>query len=158
MFLSCSSALVKQVRQLDADCKAHKCSAVGLFSRALQSSPSPVSTQGCDNCKKSFCAADGDPLTWHELVADLPQQYQITALQPNAKWTFIAHVEHPHLFVPWYMLHPCQSSELLKLMLEPTAAMTNDMNTAWSDHALSRYMAAWFTLVGQVFKLKLKIN
>lgn len=102
-----------------------------------------------------LCAADGEPLSWHEIVADLPKQYQVHAMQSDATWTFIAQADHPHLFVPWYMLHPCQTSALMGLMLKQEPATAKIQDNVWSDQALSCYMAAWFTLVGPVFRLRL---
>lgn len=102
-----------------------------------------------------FYVADGEPLSWHDLVANLPQNCQLLAMQPNAKWTFIAQTDHPHLHAPWYMLHPCQTDELLRLMLDQDVTTACSQDSSWSDQALSRYMTAWFSLVGPVLDLHL---
>jgi len=96
--------------------------------------------------------ADGSHLSWDNIVADLPKSYQCIAQQHDAKWTFISQTEHPHLNNPWYMLHPCQTAELLQLMLESEDNATTAR--ASQHHSSLRYMTAWFSLVGPVIRLQ----
>ena len=106
-------------------------------------------------CEHSLvCApADGLPLSWNDIVANLPQAYQQAAKQPDAMWTFLSQTDHPHLNLPWYMLHPCQTAELMDLMLNSAEAETAAQGTQDTDFALL-YMTAWFSLVGPVFNLQ----
>ena len=88
-------------------------------------------------------------------MADLPGTYQDIAQQPGAGWTFISQIEHPHLNTPWYMLHPCQTAELLQLVLltdESEAGTPTVDNCLEFDNGL-RYMTAWFSLVGPVIHM-----
>lgn len=103
--------------------------------------------------------ADGSLLSWDSIVENLPPFYQCIAHQPNAKWTFISQIDHPHLHMPWYMLHPCQTAELLQLMMQADAAATDAQAIKYgieSAHGV-QYMKAWFSLVGPVVRLQLKI-
>ena len=102
--------------------------------------------------------ADGSPLMWGDIVADLPQAYQLIAHGPDAMWTFISQTDHPHLNLPWYMLHPCQTAELMDLILD-----AHDKEDLSSQSSSSRgkglqYMTAWFSLVGPVFRLQVDPN
>lgn len=107
-------------------------------------------------CKVTY-VADGSPLSWSDIKADLPQHYQLLAEQPNAKWTFIAQMDHPHLHRPWYMLHPCQTAELLGLMVLQEGATSYNQEHP-TDQDLCRFMTAWFTLVGPVLHLHLGVK
>lgn len=101
----------------------------------------------------TFGPADGSQLQREDIVANLPEAYQHIARQPDAAWTFISQIDHPHLGSPWYMLHPCQTSELMSLMLLP-----NDNTSArQSIHAVGglQYMTAWFSLVAPPLYLQL---
>ena len=96
--------------------------------------------------------ADGSQLKREDIMANLSEAYQHIARQPDAAWTFISQTEHPHLNSPWYMLHPCQTSELLGLMLaSDNAKPPADIDT---DSGLL-YMTAWFSLVGPPLCLQL---
>lgn len=52
------------------------------------------------------------------------------------------------------MLHPCQTSELLDLMLNPDEAQTSAAESSIADSGL-QYMTAWFSLVGPLLSLQL---
>ena len=98
--------------------------------------------------------ADGSQLKHRDIVANLPEAYQHIAQQPDAAWTFISQIEHPHLGSPWFMLHPCQTNELMDLMLFPdgnTSAAQNSIDAAGG----LQYMTAWFSLVAPPFCLQL---
>ena len=94
-----------------------------------------------------YVSADGSQLKREDIVANLPEAYQHIAQQQDAAWTFISQIEHPHLNSPWYMLHPCQTSELLGLMLHSKETASAAQNSLSSDSGL-QYMTAWFSLVG----------
>jgi ubiquitin-like-conjugating enzyme ATG10 len=56
--------------------------------------------------------------------------------------------EHPFLNRPWYKLHPCGTSEWMKLLcLGDEVAAKNGM-------AIELYLVSWFSVVGQVVGLK----
>ncbi|XP_024981490.1 ubiquitin-like-conjugating enzyme ATG10 isoform X2 [Cynara cardunculus var. scolymus] len=89
---------------------------------------------------------DGQPLNLDEIKTNLPTKSAKVLLE--SKWTFITQQEHPYLNRPWYMLHPCGTSEWMKLLL---VGVDNSMATNGTE----RYMISWFSVVGQVFGLKL---
>ncbi|XP_042754044.1 ubiquitin-like-conjugating enzyme ATG10 isoform X1 [Lactuca sativa] len=87
--------------------------------------------------------SDGQPLNVGEIEKNLPTKSSDVLM--DSKWTFITQQEHPYLNRPWYMLHPCGTSEWMKLLL--------------ADHnSTDRYLVSWFTVVGQVFGLKLPLE
>ncbi len=96
-------------------------------------------------------------LDWDLLVADLPESYRCIAHRPDARWTFISQIDHPHLKRPWYMLHPCQTAELLQLMLKPDGSNAEVLTTEHSRQVyLLKYMKAWFSLVCPVMHMHLE--
>lgn len=50
---------------------------------------------------------------------------------------------------PWYTLHPCGTSDWMKLLL------TNEASVAQGEVATDKYLVSWFSVVGQVFGLKI---
>ena len=103
------------------------------------------------------CAAlaDGNLLCWTDVIAAFPEAYQGNAKRPDAQWTFLASTEHPHLKTPWYMLHPCQTAELLSLMLNVDAsdAEVGYCSSVQRDSDL-RYFQAWYSLIAPVIRMK----
>lgn len=83
---------------------------------------------------------DGQPLNQDEIKKKLPSK-SIEVLM-ESKWTFITQQEHPYLNRPWYMLHPCGTSEWMKLLVA-------------GHNSIDQYLVSWFSVVGQVFGLKL---
>lgn len=105
---------------------------------------------------RSSDGADGSLLDWDSIVADLPESYQDVAQRPDAKWTFISQTGHPHLKAPWYMLHPCQTAELMQIMLQSDRSDVEALSPEVSLQADGlQYMRAWFSLVGPVFHMQL---
>ncbi|XP_051142302.1 ubiquitin-like-conjugating enzyme ATG10 isoform X1 [Andrographis paniculata] len=88
---------------------------------------------------RAYCS-DGQPL----LLDDIEKDISISAAEQltKSKWTFITQEEHPHLNRPWYMLHPCATSEWMKLL-----------SAAWIP--AENFLSSWFSVVGQVFRLKI---
>lgn len=98
--------------------------------------------------------ADGSPLMWGDIVSDLPQAYQHIAQRADAMWTFISQTDHPHLNLPWYMLHPCQTAELIDLILDANGKQDLSAQSINSIGKGLQYMSVWFSLVGPVFRLE----
>ena len=66
--------------------------------------------------------------------------------------------EHPYLNRPWYTLHPCGTSEWMKLLLNTTKKRDDDdasSSAAKGGVVVEQYLAAWLSVVGQVFGLKI---
>ncbi|KAL8261947.1 hypothetical protein R6Q59_026001 [Mikania micrantha] len=57
---------------------------------------------------RAYCS-DGQPLNKDEIENNLPAES--AKMLKESKWTFITQEEHPYLNRPWYMLHPCGTSE-----------------------------------------------
>ncbi|KAK8962707.1 hypothetical protein KSP40_PGU010712 [Platanthera guangdongensis] len=87
--------------------------------------------------------SDGQPLDLDEIQKDLPEYSR--KLLTESKWTFITVEEHPYLHQPWYMLHPCGTSDWMKLLLHgrPDAA---------------DYLISWLSVVGQIVGLRVPIS
>ncbi|KAM6564760.1 hypothetical protein CsatB_024758 [Cannabis sativa] len=90
---------------------------------------------------------DGQPLKLEEIEKDLPSSSSKVLVE--SKWTFITQEEHPYLNRPWYKLHPCGTSEWMKLLFQS--------DTCVAKHGLSieLYLFSWLSVVGQVFGLRI---
>ncbi|XP_050145852.1 ubiquitin-like-conjugating enzyme ATG10 isoform X2 [Malus sylvestris] len=85
---------------------------------------------------------DGQPLALEEIEKDLPARSSKVLLE--SKWTFITQEEHPYLNRPWYKLHPCGTSEWMKLLF------LGDNSQAKNGVAVEQYLVSWLSVVGQV--------
>ncbi|KAK4771156.1 hypothetical protein SAY87_031688 [Trapa incisa] len=91
--------------------------------------------------------ADGQPLALSEFERDLPVGSADELLK--SKWTFITQEEHPFLNRPWYKLHPCGTSEWLRLLIH------TDHSVQSREAAIEIYLLSWFSFVGQIFGLNM---
>ncbi|KAG0618998.1 hypothetical protein M758_4G108300 [Ceratodon purpureus] len=57
---------------------------------------------------------DGRPLQWDSVLRDLPVGSQHVSDQ--SRWTFLTQEDHPLLHRPWFALHPCGTSEIMRLV------------------------------------------
>ncbi|KAL6516404.1 E2-like conjugating enzyme atg10 [Orobanche gracilis] len=97
---------------------------------------------------RAFCN-DGQPLGLDEIKKDMP--VHSAELLARSKWTFITQEDHPDLSRPWYTLHPCGTSEWMKLLFS-----TDESSIAQGRIPVEKFMISWFSVVGQqVFGLKL---
>jgi len=98
--------------------------------------------------------SDGQPLMLDEIEKDLPANS--AKVLSESKWTFLTQEEHPYLNRPWYTLHPCGTSEWMKLLLD-----TNKMDSGGGSSAakggvaVEQYLVSWLSVAGQVFGLKI---
>ncbi|KAL0928291.1 hypothetical protein M5K25_000163 [Dendrobium thyrsiflorum] len=83
--------------------------------------------------------SDGQPLDLDDIQKDLPE-YSLKLIR-ESKWTFITFEEHPYLHRPWYMLHPCGTTEWMKLLLQGNPSAPN-------------YLVSWLSVVGQAVGLR----
>ncbi|KAL0417958.1 UNVERIFIED_CONTAM: Ubiquitin-like-conjugating enzyme ATG10 [Sesamum radiatum] len=103
---------------------------------------------------RAYCSAsspDGQPLLLDDLEKDLPLNSveQLTRSQRM----FITQEEHPQLNRPWYTLHPCGTSEWMKLLL------CNNASAAQVEGIpMDKYFISWFSVVGQVFGLRIPLE
>ncbi|KAK3031840.1 hypothetical protein RJ639_035977 [Escallonia herrerae] len=94
---------------------------------------------------RAYCS-DGQPLTLSDIKEELPASSM--KMLKECKWTFITEEEHPYLNRPWYTLHPCGTSEWMKLLF------ANDALVAKDGVVAEQYLVSWFSVVGQVVGLK----
>uniref|UniRef100_A0A0E0FCE1 Ubiquitin-like-conjugating enzyme ATG10 n=1 Tax=Oryza meridionalis TaxID=40149 RepID=A0A0E0FCE1_9ORYZ len=90
--------------------------------------------------------AGGQLLTLDEIKEDLPSRS--LKLLGESKWTFITREEHPHFSRPWFTLHPCGTSDCMKLLLE--GVENKDQHV--------QYLPAWLSVVGQAVGLKIPLE
>uniref|UniRef100_A0A453CBE7 Ubiquitin-like-conjugating enzyme ATG10 n=1 Tax=Aegilops tauschii subsp. strangulata TaxID=200361 RepID=A0A453CBE7_AEGTS len=88
----------------------------------------------------------GQLLTLDEIKKDLPPHS--LQLLNESKWTFITREEHPHLSRPWFTLHPCGTSDWMKLLLHKLGD---------KDRSL-QYLPAWLSVAGQAVGLKIPLK
>lgn len=91
--------------------------------------------------------SDGQPLSFNEIEKDLPSHS--TKLLSESKWTFITQEEHPYLNRPWYKLHPCGTSDWMKLLF------LGDTSLNKNGFVIEQYLVSWFSVIGQVIGLKI---
>lgn len=58
--------------------------------------------------------------------------------------------EHPYLNTPWYTLHPCGTSDWMKLLLSVTSC--------GEEVALIQYLPAWMSVIGQAVGLRVPLE
>ncbi|XP_071717225.1 ubiquitin-like-conjugating enzyme ATG10 [Rutidosis leptorrhynchoides] len=87
---------------------------------------------------------EGQPLNLDQIEKNLPTKSSKVLIE--SKWTFITLQEHPYLDRPWYTLHPCGTSDWMKLL----GATDNS-----TEGGIDQYLVSWFSVVGQVFGLEL---
>ena len=78
--------------------------------------------------------ADGAPLSWEDMLRDLPAASQATAGSGIARWSFITQQEHPVTRAAMLGLHPCETATLMSLLLAQDA----DGRTAAAAPATAR--------------------
>ncbi|XP_052489087.1 LOW QUALITY PROTEIN: ubiquitin-like-conjugating enzyme ATG10 [Gossypium raimondii] len=98
---------------------------------------------------RAYCS-DGRPLPLDEIEKELPACAS-KELQKK-KWTFITQEEHPYLKRPWYKLHPCGTAEWMKLLF------LSDTANPKFEVVLELYLLSWFSVVGQVFGLRISFK
>ncbi|KAL3517905.1 hypothetical protein ACH5RR_020494 [Cinchona calisaya] len=91
--------------------------------------------------------SDGQVLILDDVEKSIP--VNSAKLLMESKWTFITQEDHPYLNRPWYTLHPCGTSEWMKLLFN------NELGVAEGGVVVAKYLVSWFSVVGQVFGLKI---
>jgi ubiquitin-like-conjugating enzyme ATG10 len=105
---------------------------------------------------------DGVPLGLEEVWTELPHRYQ----NKDTQWTFITQKvlllsrttlniqplqEHPLLGVPFYHLHPCETSKLMALVL-------NNKQKDSVEQKSGNYLFSWLSLVAPIVRLALPLE
>ncbi|CAI9107261.1 OLC1v1006579C1 [Oldenlandia corymbosa var. corymbosa] len=91
--------------------------------------------------------SDGQVLGLDDIIKSIPSSTK--RLLMESKWTFITQEDHPYLNRPWFTLHPCGTSEWLKMLFN------SDPARAQGGLSVAQYLVAWFSVVGQLFDLKI---
>ncbi|CAL0324381.1 unnamed protein product [Lupinus luteus] len=94
--------------------------------------------------------SDGRPLSFDEIEKDLPGHS--SKLLSESKWTFITNEEHPYLNRPWYKLHPCGTSDWMKLLFHSDTSLNKN------GFGIEQYLVSWFSVIGQVVGLKIPLG
>ncbi|XP_078173067.1 autophagocytosis-associated family protein [Carex rostrata] len=92
--------------------------------------------------------SDGCQLSLDEIKEELPS-HSVEILE-KLKWTFMTQEEHPYLNTPWYTLHPCGTSDWMKLLLSGTSC--------GEEVALIQYLPAWMSVIGQAVGLRVPLE
>ncbi|XP_030472388.2 ubiquitin-like-conjugating enzyme ATG10 [Syzygium oleosum] len=92
-------------------------------------------------------SGDGRTLLLSEFEGDLPADSSEALVK--SKWTFITPEEHPYLNRPWYKLHPCGTSECIKLLFQSDASIRTISGAA------ELYLLSWFSVVGRMVGLSI---
>ncbi|CAN0824373.1 Ubiquitin-like-conjugating enzyme ATG10 [Linum grandiflorum] len=95
---------------------------------------------------RAYCS-DGGNLGLDEIERALPANSVKLLLE--SKWTFITQVEHPYLNRPWYKLHPCGSSEWMKLLLQAEKGV---------KPGVELYLLSWFSVVAPMVGIAIPIH
>ncbi|XP_043690475.1 ubiquitin-like-conjugating enzyme ATG10 isoform X2 [Telopea speciosissima] len=94
--------------------------------------------------------SDGRFLALDDIKKDLPPSS--LKMLKESKWTFITSEEHPYLNRPWYTLHPCGTSEWMKLLFLGNNSLTKE------KRAIQLYLVSWLSVVGQVVGLRIPLG
>ncbi|XP_061359200.1 ubiquitin-like-conjugating enzyme ATG10 [Gastrolobium bilobum] len=94
--------------------------------------------------------SDGQPLPFNGIEKDIPGHS--AKLLSESKWTFITQEEHPYLKRPWYKLHPCGTSDWMKLLF------LGDTSLNINGFVIEQYLVSWFSVIGQVVGLKIPLE
>ncbi|XP_077225439.1 ubiquitin-like-conjugating enzyme ATG10 [Tasmannia lanceolata] len=92
---------------------------------------------------------DGQPLEFEDIKKELPL-YSSRILM-EAKWTFMTQEEHPYLNRPWVTLHPCGTSDWMKLLFNGHTASIKDV-------VIQQYLLSWLSVVGQAVGLMITLE
>ncbi|KAG5106348.1 hypothetical protein JHK82_043318 [Glycine max] len=63
-----------------------------------------------------------------------------------------AALEHPYLNRPWYKLHPCGTSDWMKLLFNGDSSLNK------KDFVIEQYLVSWFSAIGLVVGLKMPLE
>ncbi|GFS32142.1 ubiquitin-like-conjugating enzyme ATG10 [Nephila pilipes] len=81
---------------------------------------------------------DGKLLSLEELWKQIPSCFKNN--EPDSKWNILTQQEHPILGIPYFMVHPCYTADLL------------------STCSSSNYIISWLSIVGPVAGLTLSLK
>lgn len=96
--------------------------------------------------------SDGRPIEWQDVLQMLPAGFN----DENTKWTFLTYEEHPYLHMPWLALHPCGTSELMRLVFSTSSVVGPRAGSNLPLPSITHfYTLTWLSFVSQAVALKL---
>ncbi|KAJ3675360.1 hypothetical protein LUZ60_004402 [Juncus effusus] len=93
--------------------------------------------------------SDGNLLSLDEIKKSLPQNS--LQILHESKWTFMTQEEHPYLKTSWYTLHPCGTSDWMRLLL-------CDHLCGGKIDLMLQYLPAWLSVIGQAVGLRIPLE
>lgn len=85
---------------------------------------------------------DGSTLFLEEIWSRVPEFYQNQL--KNQRWTMLTQQEHPHLGRPYFIIHPCHTSDLMKNAILVAKKQEN-----------FNYLVSWLSVVGPIVGLEI---
>ncbi|XP_077226601.1 ubiquitin-like-conjugating enzyme ATG10 isoform X2 [Tasmannia lanceolata] len=98
-------------------------------------------------CRGYRC--DGHPLEFEDIKKQL--SLHSSRMLKEAEWTFMTQEEHPYLNRPWFTLHPCGTSDWMKLLFL-------GHTTPIKDVIINQYLISWLSVVGQAVGLRITLE
>ncbi|XP_007518843.1 ubiquitin-like-conjugating enzyme ATG10 [Erinaceus europaeus] len=89
---------------------------------------------------------DGRPVALKDIWEGVHECYKTRLLQ--APWDTVTQQEHPILGQPFFVLHPCKTSEFMAPALKHSQKINRDVN----------YITSWLSVVGPVVGLSLPLS
>lgn len=89
---------------------------------------------------------DGSPLTLQDIWEGVHECYKTRLLQ--GPWDTISQQEHPILGQPFFVLHPCKTTEFMTPVLKNSQKINRSIN----------YITSWLSIVGPVVGLSLPLS
>ena len=102
----------------------------------------------------TVCDAGGAPVSTDDVWRSIPRQYRASAGMD--RWSFVTQREHPVTGRPCYMLHPCGTDQLLKLVGESRGdgSAVHDGGGS-SGNRKTNIVATWLSTAGPIAGLTL---
>lgn len=73
---------------------------------------------------------------------------------PDSQFPLLSFGDHPVLGISCWYFHPCETSSAIREILEATGETIGDRNAECSDRFLTRWLEAWFLVLGSVIDLR----
>ncbi|EHB00187.1 Autophagy-related protein 10, partial [Heterocephalus glaber] len=89
---------------------------------------------------------DGRPLTLQDIWNGVHESYKTRPLQ--GPWDTITQQEHPILGQPFFVLHPCKTTEFMAPVLKNSQKINRTVN----------YITSWLSIVGPAVGLNLPLS
>ncbi|KAN0027604.1 hypothetical protein ACTFIU_010572 [Dictyostelium citrinum] len=108
----------------------------------------------------AFSSFDSSPLSWNEIWNNLP----LSNFDKNQQSAipYITQVEHPILGNPCYQLHPCETDNLMKLVLlkekDYNDSGEKEKEKEKKEYFKDYYLLSWLSIIGPMVNIKIPFN